>query len=78
MYNTKILVNFQTKKIIHTEHHAGSKEYKFLISKGYEQVGIIKIQYDGFTQVKSTLKIYWGSEYFEPGDKYLRMDEPII
>lgn len=73
MPNTKILVHFQNKKVIHTEHHAGSTEYKYLISLGYEQVGTVKpLVNKGIPEVTC----YWDPEYFKPNDKYLNNLKP--
>lgn len=60
--NTRILVNFKSKKIIHSNHSLISDEHKHLLSKGYIPVGLIKAD---------NPKIYWDKEFFEPQDKYI-------
>lgn len=61
--NTKILVNFESRKIIHTTAHAGATEFKKLIESGYEPVGVIKVE---------DPKIYWKDEFFDPQAKYIK------
>lgn len=66
MSNVKIMVNFPKGLIVHTEHHAGSTEYKALEKQGYVYVGVVK------TQCESKLQFYWNADYFDPASKYIR------
>ena len=76
MPNTKILVNFKTKKCIHTEVHAGSREYQELIDRGYVNVGVIKLMVTRHEEIQmlslESIKIFWDADYFEPQAKYIR------
>lgn len=63
------MVNFEDKKVIHTECHAGSREYQELIKKGYIKVGVCKVIEDDSTVKK--VNFYWDPEFFNPYDKYL-------
>jgi hypothetical protein len=65
--NVKIMVNWDTKKVVHTEDHAGSKSYQELLARGYTKVGVIKPPEVHFTAPK----FYWEPEYFEPAAKYI-------
>lgn len=60
--NTRILVNWETKKIIHLNDHNESRPFKILLSKGYQYVGLLKP--DG--------RIFWETDFFNPDDKYIK------
>lgn len=72
--NIKLMVNFKTKKAIHTDKHAGTKEYQELLRKGYKKIGTVKIDERlsslGTIKFKEHKGIFWEPEYFEPADKY--------
>lgn len=59
--NTRILVNFKTKKIVHTRNHRGTPQYQALINNGYEYVGDLKA---------NTGLFFWLPHYFEPQSKF--------
>jgi len=58
--NTKIMVNFSARKIIHCKAAVGSKEYDRLLEKGYENVGTMK----------GEGRFFWNDGYFDPRAKY--------
>lgn len=64
MANIKIMVNWATKKIIHTSSAVGSTEYESLREKGFVKTGVVKttINTPGF---------FWENDYFDPQTKYL-------
>ena len=70
MVTTKILVNWKTKKIIHTNEHRGSTEFKGFLEKGYEDAGSIKSSIVGLDIGTVEVKAYWNAEYFDPEAKY--------
>lgn len=61
MANTKILINFRNKKVLHTKTSPGNEKYDHLIAIGYVCVGTFKPTKNDF---------FWNSPYFEPDDKY--------
>ena len=63
--NYRIMVNFETRKIVHTRAMVGSKEYSKLLDMGYVNTGVIKCD------SKGNIKFFWDIEYFNPKAKYL-------
>lgn len=59
--NSKLLVNFETQKVISIQEEWGSAKCQALLKKGYKYVADIK--QDG--------RIFIGPEYFNSQDKYL-------
>lgn len=66
MKNARIMVNFTEKKVVHTESHAGTKEYQDLMKNGYINVGIFK---------PITGQFFWKDEFFDPAAKYPKGDD---
>lgn len=64
MPKIKILVNWNSRNIIHCQSKVGSPEYVSLLRAGYVEVGEIKVHEE--------LPIFWNSEYFDPNAKYQR------
>lgn len=60
--NTRIMVNFEERLIVHCNYHELSTEYKLLIAKGYVEVGKC---------YPSKNEFFWDSQYFNPPDKYV-------
>ena len=69
MVTTKILVNFAKKKVATTTNHRGSKEYQYLIEKGYVEVAIVKSSII-MTSLNPHAVTFVSDEYFNPKDKY--------
>jgi len=74
MPNTKILVNFKTQKVIHTEEHGGSDIYQSLIKEGYVKVGTMKVVLNKAASIHDSrvfeIGFYWENDYFDPKAKY--------
>lgn len=58
----KIMVDFKNKKLVGTYSHRGSKEFKDLLNKGYEEAGTVR--------QTPELKIWVTGDYFDPNAKY--------
>jgi hypothetical protein len=65
-FNTKIMVNFGDRKVVHTDAHSGSEEFQSLIRQGYVKTGTIRQAKTG------EIKVYWEPDYFEPRAKYIK------
>lgn len=63
--NTKIMVNFTKKKVIHTNEPVNSQGYEDLINGGYVQVGTMK----------GTGQFFWNHNFFEPRAKYGKRED---
>lgn len=62
--NARVMVNFETKKILHTFYPMNSEEYRSLIRRGFERVGMIK----------GEAQVFWNDEYFKPYARYEKHD----
>lgn len=60
--NTKIMVNFNTQKIVGCKDDINSERYRKLIEKGYVRVG----------KINQSAELFVENDFFEPEDKYLR------
>lgn len=73
--NTKVMVNWKEKKIVHTTSRVGSEEYENLCKKGYEKVGTVKPVFARHTnglELDTNPKFFWDDKFFDPKAKYNR------